>query len=1687
MKRLRERGTAIRYAIAVGAVAVAAVVTWALSPSFSVALFPFFFLAVVIGSTFGGIGPGLLSTALSAAALEFLFIAPGGVGWSSRESLIRISVFLVIALVVNWISEAADRARGLAVLRGRELEITLASIGDAVIASDSSGRITFINRAAERLTGWSDGEIHGRDCDAELPLISEETREKLESPVARVISESVTTGFANRTLLIARDGTEIPVAGSAAPIVDSGGRILGAVLVISDAREERKARRRERVQSAVSRLLAESRPLEESSEELLRVICEEIGWIAGEFGVEDQGTIRILEFSSRSPDLTAAFEDIARKWRFKPGEGVTGRVLETRSAVWVPDVQADSGFPRALSANQAGIHGGFGVPILFDDRILGSLSFYSDRLEERDDQLLAVMQSLGAQIGQFIQRRRAEAALRDSEELHRLITGAASDAILTIDQSGCIVFANPAAGSLFGYAPDELVGRDLNVLVPEEYRSRDTTGLQRYIETGEKRMSWERIRFPGLRRDGTRMEMEISLGELDRGGMRFFTAVARDVTERERFIAERERLTRQFELLMDSTSEGIYGTDLDGRCTFINSAGARMLGYPPEELIGRNMHELVHHTRKDGRAYPESECPLTRALSSREPDRADHEVLWKKDGTWFYVQYTANPIVENDRLRGAVVTFLDNTEQRLYEQELRNRETQQSVIAHLGTRAVTGIDVDTLMQESVKKIAETFDVGFAKILELLADGRFLVKAGVGWKPGLVGNLVVPAGERSQAGYAVLTKAPVIVENLEDEKRFEDPTMLEEHGVVSGLSVVIEGEEGPYGVLSVHSREPRRFSEDDISFLQSVANIVGEATERKRRELLVIEQRRWLEATLSGIGDAVVATDAAGVIVFINPIAERLSGWSRLYAVGQRLRRVFDVREESDGKAVGDLIEMVKQKGEPFRYRGDLVLRSVDGQATPVDVSGSPLRDPTGTIVGIVMVFRDIAERRRNEREKTALTLQIEAERERLVNIVANVPGVVWEAWGAPDRATQKINFVSNYVESMLGYSVDEWLSTENFWLKIVHPEDRERAAAEAAAKFRSGRGGTSEFRWMTKDGRAIWVEATSVPIPDEKGNSIGLRGVTLDVTARKEAEQERLRLLENERKAREQAEVERARSAFLAEVSTELAGSLDYRVTLGKTARLTVPRIADWCAIDVLDDDGLPQRLALEHTDPDKLALVREIEQRYPPAPGAETGVPGVLRSGRSEVYPAIDDAMLKEAARDEKHLELLRALGFRSAMIVPLIARDRTLGAITLVTAESDRHYGRDDLSLAEEMARRAALAVDNARLYAVTQQANRAKDEFLATLSHELRTPMTSILGWARMMNMGELDEETQMLALETIERSASAQAQMIEDLLDVSRIVRGRLHLEMKPVRLDRVIASAIETVKPAAEAKDVTLRTELDEEAGDVIGDDGRLHQVIWNLLSNAIKFAPKGGWIETRLERVESVARVSVSDNGVGIPQQFLPYVFERFRQAESSTTRSYGGLGLGLAIVRHLVELHGGTVSASSEGEGKGATFTIELPIMAVQLAEALAGGEGTAEHEPESEPGVEMPELDSMRVLVVDDEPDARKLISTVLERGGADVRSAPSAAEGLEAFRRWRPDVLVSDIAMPGEDGFALLKGIRENGGETIPAIALTAYGRPDDERRILEAGFDTYLRKPVEPTRLAWAVARFRKAVR
>ena len=981
-------------------------------------------------------------------------------------------------------------------------------------------------------------------------------------------------------------------------------------------------------------------------------------------------------------------------------------------------------------------------------------------------------------------------------------------------------------------------------------------------------------------------------------------------------------------------------------------------------------------------------------------------------------------------------------------------------------KAMTGIEpLSESLQNCAAAVVRHLDAAFARIWTVNADGTTLeLRASAGLYTHLDGpHGRVPIGS-FKIGRIARGKQAHLSNDVQHDPQVGDRAWAAREGLTAFAGYPLLVQDRLIGVMAMFSRSA--LAMDTLDTLASVADIVALGIERRLTETLRAETELRKASILEAALDGIIAIDGEGHITDFNPAAERLFQRKREDVLGQEMAALIIPPAYRERHRKGLARYVATGEGGVIGKRIELSAVRADGSEFPVELAITAIALKGG--VGFTGYLRDITERRQAEADRAELLAREQMARSSLATTLRSIGDAVI----ATDTAAG-VTFMNPVAEALTGWSLQEAMGKPlRTVFRIVNERSLQEIESPADKVLRDGVGVdlANHTVLLTReghDGMGIPIEDRAAPIRDDQGVLTGVVLVFRDVSAKK---------------------ADTDRKDFLTEATPALTAALDVRKTLTALAQLAVPRLADWCAVDVLAEDGrATERIVVAHVDPQKVILAEEIRRKFPPSPDAPAGVPNVIRTGQSEFYVEVPDALLTRFAVDADHLRILRELRLKSAMIVPLKARARVLGAITLVFAESGRTYTNDDLLFAEELARRAGIAVDNARLYESEQNArrnadiaNRAKDEFLATVSHELRTPLNSMLGWTRLLRSGDLTTPQAERALETIERNAVTQAQLIEDLLDVSRIISGKLRLDVQSVKLVHIVQHAVDALRLASEAKVVTILATLDENAEPIMGDPHRLQQVVWNLLSNAIKFTPKGGRIQLIMERTESNLKLVVVDTGRGIAPAFLAHVFERFKQADGATTRAFGGLGLGLAISRHIVELHGGTIEVESKGEGLGSTFTVLLPVSPIRPDSRASAARLSPSP---TEPFEIREELKDLKVLVVDDEEDARDLLVAVLEKCGAIVAFAGSAAEAMEKFLLDRPDVLISDIGMPGEDGYELIRKVRaldHAAGANIPAAALTAYARAEDRRKALDAGFMMHLPKPVEPAELVAVVA-------
>jgi len=793
------------------------------------------------------------------------------------------------------------------------------------------------------------------------------------------------------------------------------------------------------------------------------------------------------------------------------------------------------------------------------------------------------------------------------------------------------------------------------------------------------------------------------------------------------------------------------------------------------------------------------------------------------------------------------------------------------------------------------------------------------------------------------------------------------------------------------------------------------------TQKQAEEALRASEERYrLLTELSP--DGVVVAGADGTIHLVNPSVLEMLGTTAEDATG---RNIFDFVAPECQDCCRDLMKTVMTDGAAAR-QVEGTLRSVAGQRIPVEVSAVRFN---GHQQSALLVIHDLTGRKQAEAERERWSREIESERDRLSRILEQMPiGVIIAE--APSGRLVFHNLEASRLLHRPFLVADDYRGYAKFG--ALRPDGLPYQAEEypAARSLKAGEIVKSEeIKYRLEDATEAYFSVNSAPIYDSEGRMVLTIVTLIDIAERKRAEEA---LRESE---------ERFSKAFKASPDA-----------------LVISRIADGVVLEVNDSF-----VSLSGYAREEIIGRSTLQLGLYADPSFRERALKILQE--QSVVRDFELTLTRKSGEMRWCLFSAEAMDLRGEHCWLTIGRD--------ITERKHAEEERERLLLKEKEAREEA------------EMASRMKDEFLATISHELRTPLTAILGWAHMLNRGCLSPSQMRHALEVIERSAKSQAGLVDDILDTARIIAGRLKLDAHPIQIAPVLQTAIDVIRPSAEAKRIALQVDIEDPYSIIFGDTNRVQQVMWNLLSNAVKFTREGGRVEARLIRAGGHVEITVTDTGVGVDSEFLPYVFDRFRQADSTSTRKYGGLGLGLAIVRHVVEMHGGTVAASSPGKGLGATFTVRFPIASQDIVRQPEQRRSAPDMKPPTQPArmEDGQDLGGVRVLVVDDDLDTLEMLKIILKNRGAEVVTAASARDALKVLEHSLPDVLISDLAMPEQDGYALLKHIRQRGpeqGGSLPAVALTAYARNEDRARALTAGFQKYLAKPVDPHELVSAVA-------
>jgi PAS domain S-box-containing protein len=1009
--------------------------------------------------------------------------------------------------------------------------------------------------------------------------------------------------------------------------------------------------------------------------------------------------------------------------------------------------------------------------------------------------------------------------------------------------------------------------------------------------------------------------------------------------------------------------------------------------------------------------------PAAQVIRTGQAVRDVTLVVERHDGTSVTVSVTVTPITDaNGSMVAAVSTFLD---------------AQVDADAELNRVRLAAIVVssdDAILSKTLDGVIESWNTGAERVFGYTAEeaiGRHI-------------SLILPP-DRFEEEFDVLARLRrgEKIDHFETVRRAKDGRLVD-------VSMTVSPIKGADGRIVGASNVARDITE---------RRLAHEALARSRRRYQRIFESAGVsiwDEDFTAVRAALDELRASGIRDFAAYFAEhpdeveRCIGLVRVVDVNETTLRMFGATDKRALLASLNTVfmpetrdifaqELVALADGHSTFEAESVLRTLHGDRVDVLVSitfpvtGEPADSVLVTLTDITL--QKLAEQARRDSEAL------------FHEMASTAPAMLWISDSAGAWT-----FLSRQWSELTGQEPEKALGLG--WLDVLHPDDRDSAADAVLEATDQRRSFHFECRLSQPEGEPRWTIIAGQPRFGVDGEFLGFVGSAIDITERRKAEEAVI----DEVHTRE----------TLSRVGAALASELDPDTLIQSAIdAATALTSSQWGVFffTVADDSGNTHELYAVS------GLSKQAFPAAPDTPGHTARRPAILR---------IDDLLnADDADAAEVHRRWLpHDVLVRSYLSVPVVSRTGDVRGGVCFGHTRPGVYRPKHEQLASGIAAWAALALDNASLYKEAQEANRAKDEFIATLSHELRTPLNAMLGWAHMLRANVLPPETQRRALETLERNVRIQAQLVDDLLDVSRIVAGKLHIKGDEVDLTTVVTSAADTVRPATVAKGLSLGVTVDPDRQVIVmGDGDRLRQILWNLLTNAVKFTPKGGRVEIELHTTDTGASVVVTDTGQGIRREFLHHVFERFRQADSTASRRHGGLGLGLAIVRHLTEAHGGSVSADSPGEGLGATFTVHLPVREVRTSPKIGPG-----------PEIRGTALAGIRVLLVDDEADTREVLRVLLEVQGANVTSASSAGEALDLLRRRPTDVLLADIGMPEHDGYALIEAVRAlpTSEAIIPAVAVTAYVSSRDRDRALKAGYGWHVAKPVDPDQLIAVVS-------
>ena len=1602
---------------------------------------------------------------------------------------------------------------------------------DAIMSLDLTGVVTSWNVGAEKMLGYTADEIIGRP---NAMLIPPDRREEAAEILRRIRREENVEHF--ETVRRRRDGTDIYVSLTVSPIRSAEGIVIGASKIVRDITERKRIEESIHHNQAMLTLAMQSSRMGVWE---LDLATNTVSWS------EELEEIFGLEKGSFGGTEEAFFELIHEDDREAAWEQIQSAIRQRR------DYSIEFRFHHAD----------------------GSIRWMEGRGEAVYSQKWEPVRLYGVGID-ITDRKGAESALRESERRFSRFMHHLPGLAWIKDVDGRYVYANESAERSFGVSGSDLYGKTDEEIFPPETAEQFRLHDKRAVE----RQSGIQILESLVEDDGVLHHSIVSKFPIagPDGELALIGGMAIDVTDQKQAEeALRQRMDFD-EAVMRNMGEGLFTVDAAGLVTSMNPAAEKLLGWTFDELRGKKMHDVSHHTHRDGSPFPAEHCASLNVLRHGKP-LVDHEdVFLRRDGSFFDVLYSSSPLRENEQIVGLVVVFTDITERKLAEQRLalqaeigdlirtvgdpaellylvsravgsrlrvqralfneidveKDRETVFSDYFAEGVKSVAGVHKisdyspvtsgDMLAGRTVvnndskidERTAEHYERAYEPngerayiAVPLLRNGVWVASLWVSddqprdWDKQDVALLetvaertwaavekmrVDAALRESQERFAkAFSSGPLVftLSSLRDGRLVEvNDTFVEVTGYLReeavgktslelGLWASAEDRDEEMDavrtdghVRNLEYRFRTRSGEEIIGLLSAekieiggepfALSVIQDITARKRAEEALSAATAKFTSVFNQSGIFAGIMDLDGVLREVNDLAVETSGYSREEVLDQPFWetpwwRMSAVTQDRIREAT-----VVAARGDVFRET--LSYARADGTERIVDFAMHPIRDQNGNVTFLHPTGIDITDSKRAEDRLRESEL-------RFRNMADNAPVMIWVT-----DADGKCTYLSQSWYRFTGQTAESGLGLG--WLNAVHPKDRVKTERAFVNANNNHRPFTVEYRLRRHDGEYRWAIDSARPRGDTGEGFLGFIGSVLDIHDRRETE---AALIKAERKAAEEYQELLGRIVPLAATLGRARDLISIYRAVRDFIRASMPCTGFF--VSFFDSETNLRTAAYVWGEGEEVDI-----SELPPMPLMPKG--GGANSRAVFEKRAIITNNYWHDMKKRPHV-VIRQNGRdpMSSLIVPMMIKDKVLGTIEVQTYENSA-FNQEHAVALEMAANLAAVAIENVRLIdteaaarETAEAANRAKDEFLSVLSHELRTPLNAMLGWVRMLKAGALDEENSARALEVIERNTRLQSSLIEDLLDVSRIISGKMRIETELVDLVSVVKTVSETVAPLADAKDIDYEFVCDEEAVFLTADSVRLQQVVSNLLQNAIKFTPARGRIQISITRDGNEAFLRVEDTGVGIEPDLLPHIFDRFRQADASARRNFTGLGLGLTIVRNIVELHGGTIDVFSDGKDRGSVFVIALPV----AADFYNGLDGKHE-ELTAGRGL----LDGKEILLVDDDAENLLPLKIFLENERAAVTPAVNATEALQHLADHDFHLMITDIGMPDVDGYELVTRIRSNSGgrnASVKAIALTAYASVDDRQRALAAGFQAHLAKPVNFDELLDAIER------